>query len=377
MRKLFFSFLLALMMPMTAGAQEIYAVYDGEGTLTFYYDNLKASRSGTVYSPTPNEKGYPEWHVLSGMVTKAVFDDSFASCTTLTSTAWWFYDLWRLSSIIGFSNFKTDNVTNMHGMFTRCFGLTSLDLTVFKTDNVTDMSNMFDTCSGLTSLDLSDFKTDKVTNMHGMFSGCFGLTSLDLTGLKTDNVTDMNDMFNDCYGLTSLNLTGIKTDNVTDMGFMFWGCSGLTSLDVTGFKTDNVTDMGGMFWGCSSLTNIDLSGFKTDNVTFMGRLFYECSSLTTIYAGDGWNTAKVTSGDNLFLGCTNLVGGAGTKFNASHKDYTYARIDGGSDNPGYFTAKAEGGPQTWAEGDLNHDGKVDAADVVVLVNMIMNQNLNQ
>ena len=403
MRKLFFSFLLALMMPMTAGAQEIYAVYDGEGTLTFYYDNLKASRSGTVYSPTPNEKGYPEWHVLSGMVTKAVFDDSFASCTTLTSTAWWFYDLWRLSSIIGFSNFKTDNVTNMHGMFTRCFGLTSLDLTGLKTDNVTDMNDMFNDCYGLTSLDVTGFKTDNVTDMGFMFWGCSGLTSLDVTGFKTDNVTDMGGMFWGCSSLTSLDLSNFKTDKVTTMGNMFCKCSSLTSIDLTGFKTNNVWDMAGMFsfcsgltsinltglktdnvkdintmfYGCSSLTTIDLSGFKTDNVTFMGRLFYECSSLTTIYAGDGWNTAKVTSGDNLFLGCTNLVGGAGTKFNASHKDYTYARIDGGSDNPGYFTAKAEGGPQTWAEGDLNHDGKVDAADVVVLVNMIMNQNLNQ
>ena len=31
-----------------------------------------------------------------------------------------------------------------------------------------------------------------------------------------------------------------------------------------------------------------------------------------------------------------------TPYDGSHIDYTYARIDGGSDNPGYFTAKAGG-----------------------------------
>ena len=32
-------------------------------------------------------------------------------------------------------------------------------------------------------------------------------------------------------------------------------------------------------------------------------------------------------------------GGAGTKYDASHVSKTYARIDGGTSNPGYFTAK--------------------------------------
>ena len=36
---------------------------------------------------------------------------------------------------------------------------------------------------------------------------------------------------------------------------------------------------------------------------------------------------------------TNLVGGAGTKYDANHVDKTYARIDGGASLPGYFTLK--------------------------------------
>ncbi|MBR7031454.1 MAG: BspA family leucine-rich repeat surface protein, partial [Prevotella sp.] len=148
-------------------------------------------------------------------------------------------------------------------------------------------------------------------------------------------------------------------------------CRSLTSLDLSGFRTDNVTGMGWMFGDCSGLTSLNLTGFKTDYVSRMDYMFSGCSGLTTIYAGDGWSTAKVTYGEGMFSGCTSLVGGTGTPYDASHIDYTYAQIDGGSDNPGYFTRK--GGSGEWPEGDLNHDGKVDASDVVTLVNMIISR----
>ena len=250
-----------------------------------------------------------------------------------------FYNCFGLTSL-DVTGFKTDNVTNMGSMFAGCSGLTSLDVTGFKTDNVTNMSAMFSGCSGLTSLDVTGFKTDNVVYMRFMFDGCSNLTSLDVTGFKTDNVTDMNGMFYNCSGLTSLDVTGFKTDNVTAMLCMFQDCSGLTSLDVTGFKTDNVTDMSWMFFGCSGLTSLDVTGFKTDNVTGMAGMFSGCSSLKTIYAGNGWSTANVQYGGDTFIGCTSLVGGAGTHYDESHTDHTYAHLDGGASNPGYFTEKS-------------------------------------
>jgi len=153
-------------------------------------------------------------------------------------------------------------------------------------------------------------------------------------------VTNMESMFHLCSGLTSLDLSNFKIDNVKYIDQMFWGCSSLTSLDVTGFKTDKVTDMGHMFFGCSSLTSLDVTGFKTENVTNMESMFHLCSGLKTIYAGEGWSTAKVTAGKDMFAGCTSLVGGTGTRYDESHTDHTYARIDGGASNPGYFTEKS-------------------------------------
>ena len=319
MKKLSFSLLLALLVPMVARAQKPYAVLsDDNSVLTFYFDDQKAERNGMDVGPFSSYPDYPSWYDNSSEITSVVFDESFANCTTLTSTAFWFYFFKNLSSITGISNLKTDNVT--------------------------DMRSMFDGCSSLTSLDLSGFKTDNVTDMRYMFFECSSLTSLDLSGFKTDNVTSMEGMFYFCSSLTSLNVSGFKTDNVSNMWSMFQSCSSLTNLDVTGFKTDYVENVGEMFAYCSSLTSLDLTGFKTDNVSNMQSVFIGCSSLTTIYAGDGWSTAKVTSdwGTNMFYDCTSLVGGAGTRYDENHIDYTYARIDGGSNRPGYFTAKAEG-----------------------------------
>ena len=481
MKKFYLLFLLMLL-PLVASAdvnalqseeKEAYAVLSADNTvLTFYYDDQKAARNGMGVGPF-TMKGWEVntgWYEQRESISSVVFDESFANCTTLTSTAYWFYNLKNLSSITGINNLKTDNVTSMNSMFNGCFGLTSLDVTGFKTDNVTSMDNMFSNCSSLTSLDvtgfktdnvtsmlgmfagcsrltnldvsgfktdnvtnmcgmfadcpsltsldmtgfktdnvmdmrgmfarsssltsldvtgfktdnvtdmsimfsgcssltildLSGFKTDNVTSMNGMFDGCSGLTSLDMTGFKTDNVTNMREMFQGCSGLTSLDVTGFKTDNVRDMCYMFYNCSGLTSLVLTGFKTDNVTRMIAMFSGCSSLTSLDVSGFKTGNVTNMDYMFSSCTSLTnldvtgfmtdnvtgmrsmfsgcsglkTIYAGEGWSTAKVTAGKDMFAGCTSLVGGTGTRYDESHTDHTYARIDGGASNPGYFTKKS-------------------------------------
>ncbi len=263
---------------------------------------------------------------VSGFKTDNVMRMSrmFSGCSSLTS--------------LDVSGFQTDNVTDMNHMFYGCSSLTSLDVSGFKTDNVTNMTGMFYGCSGLTSLDVSGFKTDNVTDMSWMFDGCSSLTSLDVSGFKTDNVTDMRNMFSGCSSLTSLDVSGFKTDNVTKMYRMFYKCSGLTSLDVSGFKTDNVTDMSRMFYECSSLTSLDVSGFKTDNVTKMSWMFDGCSALKTIYSGNGWSTTAVTESVRMFNRCTSVVGGAGTVYNAEQIDHTYAHIDGGTENPGYFTS---------------------------------------
>ena len=56
---------------------------------------------------------------------------------------------------------------------------------------------------------------------------------------------------------------------------------------------------------------------------------------------NGWNTDNVSSSGKMFELCKNLKGGHGTSYDSAHTDKAYARIDGGTDNPGYFTDIAD------------------------------------
>jgi len=313
---------------------EAYAVLSADSlTVTFYYDTKKQARGGMdINSSYVDASPY-------GSATTAVIDASFADYYP-TSTAYWFMACSNLTSIDGMANLKTANVTDMYAMFSGCSGLTSLDVSSFNTANVTNMTWMFEGCSALASLDVSGFNTANVTYMGGMFIGCSGLTSLDVSGFNTANVTHI--------------------------GAMFHGCSGLMSLDVSGFNTANVTNMSDMFDDCSSLTSLDVSHFNTANVTDMGAMFYSCSGLTAIYVGEGWSTENVTNSTNMFEGCTALVGGLGTVYDADHVDAAYAHIDGGTANPGYFSPLLQ-------KGDANGDGDVNIADAVATVTNILGE----
>ena len=161
----------------------------------------------------------------------------------------------------------------------------------------------------------------------------------------------------------------LNTSEVTDMGSMFTNCKKLTSLDVSHFNTSKVIYMNQMFYGCTGLTSLDLSSFNTSNVTNMRYMFAGCTNLRTIYVGSGWSTAAVTSSGYMFNNCTSLVGGQGTTYDANHIDKTYAHIDGGPSNPGYFTAK-----NASQRGDVNGDGSVNISDVTALIDYILSHD---
>ena len=226
-------------------------------------------------------------------------------------------------------------ITSMSYMF-RDSQAASIDLNSFDTSNITDMSDMF-TNTQVTTLDLSNFDTSKVTNMSGMFDGSKA-TTLDLSSFNTSNVTNMSSMF---FGsqATILDVSNFDTSKVIYMNYMFYN-SQATTLDISGFNTSKVTNMSNMFQG-SQVTTLDLSSFDTSNVTNIGYMFRSATNLKTIYVSNKFNTGNVTNSSGMFTGSTNLVGGKGTKYNSSYVDKTYARIDSGTSNPGYFTDIAD------------------------------------
>ena len=392
-----FSFLLATPQRAQAQTREAYVSQSADKTtLTFYYDALRSTRTGTTWGigemqkerertyQQERERTYPAWagtwKVINNTTTRVVFDASFRDFRP-TTTAAWFYHCKALTKIEGLEylntaevkdmrgmfaacealtsldlkSFKTQNVTDMGFMFAACEALTSIDLRNFDTQNVTDMSWMFKDCSALTSLDLKNFNTQNVTNMGSMFDGCWALTSLDLKNFNTQNVTNMEGLFANCEALISLDLINFDTQNVTNMKWMFSSCQALTSIDLKHFNTQNVTDMSGMFKGCSGLTSLDLKNFDTQSVTDMSWMFTDCMALTSLdlknfdtqnvidmgfmFSGCAAlttinsNTAwQCRESENMFAGCTKLKGAVA---------YNKKKVDAKMANPetGYFTAK--------------------------------------
>ena len=307
---------LLLATPLSAQAQtrEAYVSQsEDKTTLTFYYDALRATRTGTTWGIEETKKEgdipVPAWAGTSQeedtTTARVVFDASFRDFRP-TTTAKWFYCCEALKQIEGLEYLNTSEVKDMGYMFYDCKALTSLDLKNFNTQNVTNMKGMFAYCYLLTSLDLKNFNTQNVTNMSEMFSKCWTLTSLDLKNFNTQNVTDMGGMFYDCWKLKSLDLKNFNTQNVTDMSNMFASCLALTSVDLQHFNTQNVTNMDGMFFSCEALTSLDLQHFNTQNVTNMESMFSYCKALTSLDLKN-FNTQNVTDMSLMFSGCSALT----------------------------------------------------------------------
>lgn len=241
--------------------------------------------------------------------------------------------------VIDVKNFDTSNVEDMRGMFLSCEVVRLLEVNHFNTAKVKDMAWMFSGCKTISSLDVSSFDTGNVDQMGHMFSGCT-FTELDLSNFNTSNVTDMYMMFSSCEALKSLDLSNFNTKSVYDMNYMFDGCASLTNLSIINFNTQNVQKTMYMFRNCVSLKELDLSSFNTNSFKEISDMFSSCTNLKTIYVSERWNTDHIRN-TNIFSRCVNLEGGAGTRYDAISDPVwsTYARIDGGPSNPGYFTYK--------------------------------------
>ena len=168
------SFLLAPPQRAQARTREAYVAQSADKTtLTFYYDDQRATRTGTTWGIEETKKEgrgtFPAWagtwSVADSTTTRVVFDVSFRNFRP-TTTARWFTYCKMLSQIDGLEYLNTSEVTNMREMFSDCRALSSLDVSNFNTQKVTNMGGMFADCSGLTSLDLSHFNTQNVTNMR-------------------------------------------------------------------------------------------------------------------------------------------------------------------------------------------------------------------
>ena len=344
------------------------APIDASEICTYINDKPIVSMSGTFYTSKATSINLSKLDTSNVIYMDSMFIVSHATTLDLsnfdTSNVTDMHSMFVSSqaSTIDLSNFDTSNVTDMHSMFASSQA-TTIDLSNFDTSNVTDMHFMF-ASSQATTIDLSSFNTSNVTNLSEMFYNSKA-TTLDLSSFNTSNVTNMNGMFYNSQATEIKGLDKFNTSNVTNMAGMFTE-SHAAVLDLSSFNTSKVTDMMTMFAGSQattikglenfdtsnveymlnmfseiSVTTLNLSSFNTSNVNDMTGMFSGSSNLKTIYASDQFDIGRigVEKGSDVFTDCVNLVGGAGTTYDEEYTDYTYAHIDGGIDDPGYFTAK--------------------------------------
>ncbi len=324
-----------------------------DGTLTFHYDENRASSTEADKYDLPTGESNPGWwasHFID--VQKVVFDESFGEVRP-QSCYRWFYELSNLTEIQGIEHLNTSEVTTMESMFDGCKSLTELDLRTFDTRGVTNMYAMFYNNEALTTIYVSDlFVTDQVTSSEHMFESCTSLPSyqegnddksyakdyLSYVRLQpwveyqeaTHTLTfryNSEKYYTTATARYDLPAPGqdpgwlAYSDQVKKVVFDYsfkdarperctkWFCnmSNLTEMKSLSYlNTDSVNDMSDMFYGCSSLSVLDLSHFNTERVTTMKEMFCGCDMLTTLNV-TSFCTSRVDNMESMFQGCRRLT----------------------------------------------------------------------
>ena len=211
--------------------------------------------------------------------------------------------------------------------------------------SVSDLSYLFKGCSKLKTADLRGIDTSSATSLFGLFYNCSALTSFDISTFDFSNITNIAFMFNGCSSLTEIDCSNFDTSKCTNMHGMFYGCTNLTNLNVSSFDTGKASSFVNMFTNCSSLVSLDISSFTTTyvhngetKIKAVAFMFTGCSSLVYINVAStfDFSSLEMESGDNMFSGCTALLGDNGTSYDPEKIQAEYARPDGGTDSPGYF-----------------------------------------
>ena len=190
--------------------------------------------------------------------------------------------------------------------------------------------------------DNSFSNVENIVSLCMWFANMKYLTQIQgIQNLKTSRVVNMASTFANTK-LTSLNLSTFDTQNVETMQSMFAQSTQLYSLDLSSFNTPNLTNTSYMFSMNAVdpiLTTIDMSSFDLSKVTTTTGMFQGNYMLKTVYCNSDCSASTVlTSSSNMFNGCTRIVGGNGTTYDASHIDASYARPDIVG-TKGYFTGQ--------------------------------------
>ena len=109
-------------------------------------------------------------------------DLSNLDTSNVTDMGCMFEFCYKLKEIKGINNFKTSQVEYMDSMFMECIELEFLDLSNFNYCSIIDMSWMFKRCNKLIEIKgIEKFKLFKDTDQYDIFSECYKLKDIDIS----------------------------------------------------------------------------------------------------------------------------------------------------------------------------------------------------
>lgn len=194
--------------------------------------------------------------------------------------------------------------------------------------------------SKITSIIAVEFgSTVAPTSLAFWFQNATNLTSIDWTNFDGSNVTTARALFHQTK-LTTVTFPSMP--NLESIQFVCNSMPNLVSADFSQVGATGITNTTDAFQACYALTTVDLSGLA-GTVATSERMFANSSggsnmAIQTIYANADLDFSSASAG-NMFRMCVRIEGGAGTRFDPNYINNAYAKIDGGSAAPGYFTAK--------------------------------------
>ena len=233
---------------------------------------------------------------------------------------------------------KTTSLKTFDNLFHHCHKLKNINgIGKLDISNVIRASNVFQECWELENVDLSNWDVSNVTNFYYLFGQCYQLKTVNISGWKTSSLTSFNTIFTSCKKLEEIvGIEDLDMSKVKSISYLFSSCLSLNPINLNKWDTSNLQNVYDTFSGLK-WEKIDISNWKTNNIKNTGYMFSGNVNLKNIYVSKDFLIDSITDSYNMFLGCTSLVGGAGTAYDPTFTDATAARIDGGPNNPGYFT----------------------------------------
>jgi surface protein len=255
----------------------------------------------------------------------------------------------------------TNKNNSLHGIFSGCHSLTSLDVSNFDTSNVTDMSYVFYT-NNLIELDLSDWDTSNVTNMNHILYSCQNLKTLNISNWNLNNVDNMGWFVNQCNNLNEIIMNDSDynsvnkiiselpiTTNGNKCNFCIGGVDDISKVNIregwdiinqykiVQYKFNNTSELVPVFnegftytyedviddtttirtiYSTELPTKINFNGatrlleisyLDSSNITDASNMFYGCTKLTNIVGIKDWDVRKITTMYMMFTSCTSLT----------------------------------------------------------------------